>query len=345
MATPRKPHSSQAPSGANPSAPIAHGAKDEISLEEPVRTHAPQAPLPVQRKERTQFETAPPPQAGAGPPAANTPAPHARVPVPENEIENYNPAATESAGARPERGEASRVEDVKVNAPATGRLDDLDDFIARTVASVPSATEPKVRQPFTMLEKICTGSGLTLLLVLLVWLFRAAAAEDNSMVPLSLAKPELPMSGELLTVKEATANWRKRADTDRTAQMEAILPVPGLQMPEYLPQVVFTVESSGTGYLRFLFVDSFGKSRGDTRVIQVTNGKLVTMNKGEIITGDTSGSVYCSEGMLSFHDWQVYGSANLPRWHVQVAESSSYSAPDKEWKILGTFDIQDEIVP
>lgn len=349
MANPRKPHSSQSPSGADPDAPTAHSAEDEISLEESDGHHASRVPLPVQRKEKKQFEMAGAPAAApkerVHPPAANTAASQDWEPVPADEIESYDPSARDGTVARPAPGESNKMAEVKVTVPATVGLDDLDEFIARTVASGPMDKEPKVRRPFTLLEKICTGSGLTLLLVLMVWLFRAAATEDNSVPPVSTAEPDLPMKGELLTIKEAVANWRKRTDTDRTAQMEAILPVPGLQMPEYLPQVVFTVESSGSGYLRFIYMDSFGKSRGDTRVIQVTNGQIVKQDKGEIITGAGSGSVYCSEGMLSYHDWQVYGSANLPRWHVQVAESNSYSAPDKDWKVLGTFDIQDEIAP
>jgi len=195
-------------------------------------------------------------------------------------------------------------------------------------------------------EKVSFGSGALVLLALAVWLIRAMASQANGVPDPSRPWPRLPMEGDLVTIKQAAANWRNRTDTDRVAQMEIIMPVPTHQTPDIIPQVQFTVDSKSgkKGFVRFIFRDSFGKPRGDTRVIQVENGKLADMGKGEIIKNSNEGSVYCSEGMQSLQALHSYEADTVSRWSVEMAESGEYGASDKDWKVLGTFDVRNELV-
>ena len=184
-----------------------------------------------------------------------------------------------------------------------------------------------------------------MLLSLAVWLIRAAASEANAVPNLVRPYAKVPMEGSLITVSAASSSWRHRTDKDRVAEMEVILPIPQHQMPELIPQVEFTLDSgaSKNGYLRFIFRDSYGKPRGDTRVVQVENGALKDMGKGEIISSSTQGSVYCSEGMQNLHAYHSYEADDVPRWSVEVSESVNYGAADKDWKILGQFQIRNDL--
>ncbi len=341
MAQPRKPQSTPPPPGGD----------DDLSLDDIEQRPQQRPRLPDQRTEREQFEMSGPPPAGKPSPAqaAVTEAePRGWEPVSHEEIAGYEPAQAGSASARPEEPVAPATETPpsrSAKASPAG-LDDLEEFIARTTSpGSKSEDTTRARRPFTLLEKVCSGAGAFVLLLLAVWLFRAVAAEANGVPAASEPWPDTPMKGELITISEATASWRATTETDRVAMMEVIMPVPGRQNPEFIPQVEFTLDgsASGSGFLRFIFRDSYGKPRGDTRVVQVDNGKLRSMDKGEIVKSDTEGSVYCSEGMLSIHAYYSYTGENLPRWSVEVAESASYGAADKEWKVLGTFDIRDEL--
>jgi hypothetical protein len=323
------------------------GDDDDLSLDDIGERPQQRPRLPEQRAERQPFEGSDPATAGpARTPGPSPPAePRGWEPVPHEEIASYDPTSPTGGTALGASAPAAPATPAKASLQPTAGLDDLEEFIARTAGERPPAdgTERK-RSPFTLLEKVCTGAGLLVLVILSVWLFRAVASEANGVPPASAPWPDTPMEGKLLTISEAVANWRPRTDTDRVAMMEVIMPAPGRQHPEFVPQVVFNIDSSASnsGYLRFIFRDSYGKPRGDTRVVQVENGKLRSMDQGEVIKGDTEGSVYCSEGMLSIHAYYSYKAEDVPRWSVEVAESAAYGAADKEWNVLGTFDIRDE---
>jgi len=342
MAQPRNPHSPSPPPGDD----------DDLSLDDIGERPQQRPRLPDQRKEKHQFETAPPqasapaPEAARPPgPAEQSPEPRGWEPVDHEEIAGYDPAPA-AGGTAPAAASSAPAAPAKTTLQPTEGLDDLEEFIARTTSQGPQPDQPaRKRRPFTLLEKVCSGAGAFLLLLLGVWIFRAVASEANGLPPASEPWPDLPMEGELITISEASASWRARTDTDRVAQMEVIMPIPGRQPPDYIPQVEFTLDAGAakSGYLRFIFRDSYGKPRGDTRVVQVDNGKLRSMDRGEIIKDDTAGSVYCSEGLLSIHAYSSYKAEDVPRWSVEVAESASYSAPDKDWNVLGAFDVRDEL--
>jgi len=233
-----------------------------------------------------------------------------------------------------------------VEIPATAGLDDLEEFIARTATAERTADRPaRVRRPLSLLEKISFGAGAGILLLLGIWLIRAVTSEAGEGVPATDPWPDVPMKGEHVTITEAASHWRKRGESDRVAQMEVILPVPGMQMPQIIPQVRFAIDSSASsdGYLRFIFKDSEGKPRGDTRVVHVKGGKLVDLGQGEIIKSESQGAVYCSYGLASIHAYNSYTGNNEPRWSVEVSESSAYDAKDKDWKVLGTFEVRDDL--
>jgi hypothetical protein len=344
MATPRKPNSP-------PSAADSVRDDDDISLDEADERAQQRSRLPENRREKRQFEMAAPasperePAERAGPPGVDL---HADTPRPatSDEIEAYEPAAgADQAGGAKVRSEP--VAPVAVSREPAGGLDDLEEFIARTATEGPAAEKPaRPRRPYTLVEKVCFGGGILVLLGLAVWLYRAVAGEANGVPAVSRPWPGLPMEGNLITIEEAAANWRGRTDRDRVGQMEVILPVPGQQRPDLIPQVVFTLDTGAgkSGYLRFIFRDSFGKPRGDTRVVHVESGNLKDMGQGEIVKSASEGSVYCSEGIQNLHAYHSYEADNVPRWSVEVAESADYGASDREWKHLGTFDVRNELV-
>ena len=73
------------------------------------------------------------------------------------------------------------------------------------------------------------------------------------------------------------------------------------------------------------------------------SGKLVDMGKGEIITSGSEGSVYCSEGMQSLHALHAYTFDTVPRWSVRVLETADYGAKNEDCKVLGTFDVSNDL--
>ena len=262
-----------------------------------------------------------------------------------DEIAAFDPNAADSP--LPETSDvAAAPRTTPAEASSTPELDDLEEFIAKT-ATEGRVTEKveKVRRPFTLLEKICSAVGAAVLVASAVWLITSATSEANGIKQASTPWPRLPIEGSLVTISDASTSWRKRAATDRVGQMEIILPVPGQFMPEIIPQVSFTIDGSKStnGYLRFIFKDTTGKPQGDTRVIQVDGGKLKDLGKGEMIKGGTEGSIYCSYGLLNTATYRSYEGDDKPRWSVEVSESASYNADDKDWKILGTFNVRNHL--
>jgi hypothetical protein len=339
------------PAGSNP----ASTPPDEFDIDlEDYTEKAPQRPkLPEQRQEApvaemsgsysaardtTLQQPAETFQAGATEPVWQ--------PVSHEEISGFDPHA---------EVETPHVQKPATTAPArasvgTGMagVDDLDEFLARTVSGSSGDAEPaKERRPYSMLEKVSISAGGVLVLGLLIWLFRAAtsvsSADGNTSSPL----PDLPIEGSLVTISEVATSWRRSTAADRVGQMEVILPQPGFRTPEMIPQVQFTIDSSASsaGFVRFIFKDSEGKAQGDTRVVQIVSGKLSDLGKGEIIKSGEEGAVYGSNGLLDSSSYHSYAGSDAPRWSVEVAESADYSAGDKDWKILGSFDVRNDLAP
>lgn len=330
-------------------------ADGEITLEEHEDRQQQRPRLPDQRREKKSFEMGAVPMPSAkespGPESSDVSRHGAAVPsscdaepVPVDEIETYDLHASEAAAA-PGVALSKPAPKPVVDIPATPGLDDLEEFIARTATEGRATDKPaKIHRPFTLVEKICSAAGLAILILAAVWLTTSITSEADGQRDASTPWPDLPLEGSLVTISEASSSWRKRKDTDRVAQMSVALPVPGQQMPEIIPQVEFTIDAdkSTSGYLRFIIKDSEGKSRGDTRVVQIENGKLKDMGKGEIIKGATEGAIYGSYGLLNTGAYRSYEGDDGARWSVEVAESASYNADDKDWQVLGTFDVRND---
>jgi len=373
MAKPRKPSSPSAkgddslhreeglPETERPSLPVDAGDA-EISLDEYEERPLQRPRLPDHRRERPSMEMgathshlgdqpSSAPQAAPDQFESNTSAVREWTPVTPEEIETYDPAAIDlpeepNAPATVPEPVSEPVGERVVEIPVTPGLDDLEEFIARTASAAPPGEKvARVRRPLTLLEKVSFGAGGAVLLVLAVWLIRAVTSAAGEGKPVSDGWPDVPMEGSLVTISEAASQWRMRTDTDRVAQMEVSLPVPGLQMPDIIPHVTFTIDpgASSDGYLRFIFKDSEGKPRGDTRVVHVKGGKLTDLGQGEIIKSTTDGAVYCSYGLVNIHAYNSYTGNNQPRWSVEVAESAAYDAKDKDWKVLGTFEVRNDL--
>jgi hypothetical protein len=182
----------------------------------------------------------------------------------------------------------------------------------------------------------------------LIWLGHAAVSAADGGHARSSARPSLPMKGSLITITQAAADWRKSVkDVDRVEQIEVILPTPGHFDAGIIPELTFAIDSSAstTGFLRFIFRDSDERPRGDTRVMQVTNGKLSDPGAGGTVKSGSDATVYCSSGFFDESAYRSYVGGDVPRWSIEVAESSSYNSDDKDWKILGTFDVRNSLAP
>lgn len=345
------------PAGPLPATPTSSEDDGDISLDDYEERTQLRPRLPEQRRESAPQEMGARPVAprehgspalpGAVDPFESHAAPSAWVPSTPDEIDTYNPSAADVLLEEPTpRPAPKRSPESPAGRPVSHGIDELEEFIAKTVTDTPAADmAAKPKRPLSMLEILSFGAGGVILLVLGLWLVRAVTSEAGEGKPKSDGWPDVPMKGSLVTVKEAASNWRRRVESDRVAQMEVILPTPGLEMPEIIPQVTFTIDSgaSSDGYLRFIFKDSEGKPRGDTRVVHVKGGKLSDLGQGEIIRNESEGSIYGSYGLVNIHAYNSYTGNNQPRWSVEVAESSAYDTKDEDWKILGTFEVRDSL--
>ena len=334
----------------NPPQTASAAADGDLTLDDHEDRQQQRPRLPDQRREKKSFEMGAPIM-----PVKDSPLPDSwesaapaksspDSPSAADDIASYDPLAAEAVArpSAPPRPGPSQM----VKVPSTPELDELEEFIARTANEGPAHDKvEKVRQPFTLLEKICSAAGIAILIAASVWLITSITSEANGLVEASTPWPDLPMEGALVTITEASTFWRGRKETDRVAQMEVVLPVPGQQMPGIIPEVSFTIDpaKSSKGFLRFIFKDTEGKPRGDTRVVEVEGGKLMDMGKGEIIKGGTEASIYGSYGLLNTAAYRSYEGDDKPRWSVEIAESTSYNADDKDWKILGTFNVRNHL--
>lgn len=266
-------------------------------------------------------------------------------PATSEEIADYDLSGAGTGNAPVEQKPAAAP------APATKKgaeeVNDLEEFIARTAADTPAADKPaRVRRPLSLVEKVCWGAGAAVLLMLGIWLMRAAVSSADAGPARSLPKPDLPMKGALITIPSAAGEWRKSVkDADRLEQIEVILPTPGHYEPGIIPELTFSIDSSAStnGYLRIIFRDSDNKPRGDTRVVQVTNGKLVDQPAVGAFKNGTDAAVYCSSGLFDESAFRAYANGDERRWSIEIAESTSYNSDDKDWKILGTFDVSNNL--
>ena len=224
---------------------------------------------------------------------------------------------------------------------------EIEEFIGRR-ETPRSAEQPaaKTRRPFTVVEMASLGTVGLIMALLGIWFVKTIiASQPPGGQRISEARPDLPMAGSLVRITAAEASWRPRRETDRVGLMDVDLPVPGQRPPAIIPEVAFTIDpaASASGYLRFLFLDSDGKGIGDVRVVRLVNGQLQSMDRGESVKDGISASVHASKGFLDMSGYLTYAAGDRPRWHVEVAESARYDAPDRDWKVLGTFDVPNDL--
>ncbi len=368
MSTPRPPSSpSDQP---KPGHGGAGDFDDDLNLDEYVERpqQSQRQRLPEQRRESPSFEAAPPreetgavpgfvpdifesnpPAPAPGPVKQNLPGAGGWEPATPDEIASYDISAVETTPV-----ERPPVSEALLPAPAPAPVkkkpeqdNDLEEFITRTaLPPAPSDKPAKIRRPFKLVEVACLSVGAVILLTFAVWLGRTVVAAADSGANKSHPWPKLPMKGSLITITSAKGDWRPAVkDSDRLEQIEVILPIPGHFEPGIIPEVTVSIDPSAStsGYLRFIVRDNEGRARGDTRVIQVANGKFTSPVPGETIVSDTEASVYISSGLYDYVAYRAYACSDEIRWSVEIAESDSYNSGDKDWKILGKFDVRDEL--
>jgi hypothetical protein len=231
--------------------------------------------------------------------------------------------------------------------PATAP-DSIDSLLSRPVISTTETSAGNDRRPpLSLKEKAALAVCALALAAAATWYTSTliASRPKEARTP-SRPWPELPISGDLVRITEASAAWRHTKETDRVGRIEVPFPTPGERSPVIIPEVNFTIAPDGgkSGYLRFLFIDPDGRESGDVRVIRVTSGKLESMNRGEIIAGPDRGSVYASLGFLDEPSFFSYTAKQSRRWRIEIAESSRYDAPDRDWKLLSVFDVRNTLL-
>lgn len=232
-------------------------------------------------------------------------------------------------------------------APAT-TPDSIDSLLSRPVISTTETSPGNDRRPpLSLKEKAALAVCALALAAAAIWYTSTliASRPKEARTP-SRPWPELPISGDLVRITEASAAWRHTKEADRVGRLEVPFPTPGERSPVIIPEVNFTIapDSGRSGYLRFLFIDPDGRESGDVRVIRVTSGKLESMNRGEIIAAPDRGSVYASLGFLDEPSFFSYTAKQSRRWRVEIAESARYDAPDRDWKLLSVFDVRNTLL-
>lgn len=224
---------------------------------------------------------------------------------------------------------------------------DLDSFLARPITPPTAAAPSAPRPPLSLIEKASLAIAIAILLGFAFW-FSATIIKSNPKDGLvnSTHWPNLPISGSIARITSASAAWRPTHPTDNVGRVESSLPFPGLRAPAIIPVVSFAIDPApnASGFLRFLFVDSTGRSSGDVRVARIENGQLKPTERAAFsITNSSSAEVHGSLGFLDLPSFLSYTASTERRWHVEVSECSRADAPDRDWSRLAVFDLRNDL--
>ncbi|MGI8605343.1 MAG: hypothetical protein ACR2OZ_20410 [Verrucomicrobiales bacterium] len=142
----------------------------------------------------------------------------------------------------------------------------------------------------------------------------------------------VPLKGKLVKINNVEHSWRERRPTDR-GRNDFIL----------LPEVTLTIDpaASSQGYLRVIFADSEGSTRGDVASVKFEGGRFKPSNRGEQVNPDgTQASLACTEGFHSTTLFRSYLANEDPRWTLRIEEGADYSKGP--WTALGFVEIRNE---
>jgi hypothetical protein len=263
--------------------------------------------------------------AHSAPAPAPAPAPAAPLNSPDFDLPDLPPAAATTAAAE----------------------SDLDSFLARPITPLSAAAPRAPRPPLSLIEKASLAIASAILLGFAFW-FASTIIKSNPKDGFvnSSHWPNLPISGTIARITSASAAWRPTRPTDNVGRVESSLPFPGLRAPTIIPVVSFAIEPApnASGFLRFLFVDSTGRSSGDVRVARIENGQLKPTERAAFtITNGPSAEVHGSVGFLDLPSFLSYTASTERRWHVEVSECSRADAPDRDWSRLAVFDLRNDL--
>lgn len=277
----------------------------------------------------------------------------------DDELElNFEDQAAPAAPPQAEAGAAATLPDdleledlpppapkpqVQADAAAASEisgLDDLDESRSEADQKEPAAPRGRGGLPKSELIRVAVSVAAVLLIAALIFgsLLRSGP-EDTSVK--SLPAPVLPMEGALIQISEAKAAWRARRPTDKVGSIDAFGGVEGKAEPGILPELKLTLDgSSKDGYLRVLFYTPEGRIAGSSVTVKVAGGKPAAADG--LVADGNSVTITCSQGVLDEHSFLTYASTTGPaavRWRIEIAEAADYAAADKDWKVLGLFDI------
>ncbi len=307
-----------------PTQPMAPSQASFESNPHAVPAEIPAAILPPAAAATTAVPTPPP---ASGPVAAPSPAKAPLAVVDPFQIEDELPAA---APAKTAEGPAPRS--------SFAARSNFEEEEAPPVAEVSA-------EPAAAAKKRFDKAGLLVAMVILTTLAAVFGSVLYTNRPTAVERhsdhgPDLPLKGQVATLTEAASGWRPRQAADRVSMVDVTFP-PSRQEPALLPQVKFTLDAGATktGFLRFLFLDPDGKISGDVRVVKLSGGTIDPLSSGATVNGPGQATVYGSLGFMDRPAFLGYASDDVPRWSVEVSESTDYSARSDGWTKLATFDI------
>lgn len=251
------------------------------------------------------------------------PMPRQRESRREREVPRAGGDPSDAADFRPEEIEgAERTKDGLIRVKEGGRKK------SGTASRKNKENMPWLKSLGT-LDYIGLAASLAILIglagMLLSWMYGEEWGNGKDR-PLPVA--EVPAVGELFKLTSVESYWRRRADSDRAASSELIL-----------PEVIIEVEPVATsGFLSVFFQDPSGKMSADPGNLRMENGKIiVNANEGRELGPNRF--IFTSTKGYSFEpEFRSYISVEgIKNWSIEIVETKEYGGADS--KRLAYFEI------
>lgn len=135
----------------------------------------------------------------------------------------------------------------------------------------------------------------------------------------------VPLAGPAVRLSGAEAGWRLRAEGDKAAAAEVVVPMLTLTLDGGQPS---------RGFVRVEFADSEDRIRGDVLTVAIEGGRFTDSGRGEIIEeGGRKARLVGTVGFRSRALFTSYLAGEETRWSVRLKEGPD--SADGPWTDLG----------
>lgn len=216
------------------------------------------------------------------------------------------PATVDQAPSAPTKMEASDL---------LGELDEDDlapapEPAARRVRSESSQNGPR---PTSMVEKILLIVSLACLAGIAVWgtkTFYDSAPNGT----LAEYKADYPAIGENVTIAGIETWWREPVRTGDNADVGVIMD------SNLIPCAKITLSESGSTTIQVSFRDGDDRLIGDTKNLEVNNGKFTRNDSNEI-------NIHATAGFPDPSLINAYANGDIAAWTIKIVEGSKTDTP------------------